>query len=146
MVAAPFRDDGISAEVSLPPGLGADDLRHMVRQLACTEQLAIKAYREMNIQLVLEELHCSRSWALELLQRHDFDPFAVRARETNFNALMGGSFDDDTRPLTELRTSWGTTVPVVDTGKRVTFSVGGRSLRADPDYLEIEWFQELPSA
>ena len=50
-----------SADVCLPFGLGAEDHSHIVQQLDCTEEVAIKDQCEMNILLVRDELQCSRA-------------------------------------------------------------------------------------
>ncbi len=53
---------------------------------------------------------------------------------------MQGHIRGDAFRLTELRTSWGTTVPIEEGSEAtVTFSVNGRYIRADPDYLQFEW-------
>ena len=126
----------------LPAGLTLEDVTDIRKQLSCSTAVAIKTYEEMNITIVMDELHCDRTWALTLLKRHDFDPCLVRMRETDFNQLCIGHDHDSDFKLTEMRTTWGTTVPVDTADIETVFCVGGRYIRAtDPDYLKFEWVE-----
>ena len=129
---------------ALPEGLDAQTLSDIMSQLGCTADVAISAYVEMNIYIVTDELCCSRDWAVDLLARHGSDPCTVRQRETNFCEQVNGHIDDPDFELTELRTTWGTTVPVSDDdGLDLVFSVNGRHVRADPDLLKFEWVESV---
>ena len=133
------------ADSDMPEGLSEEDVQKTMDQLKCSSSFAMTVFKEMNIAIVCEELGCDRSWALVLLKRHQFDPFLVRARETNYNALCLGHSDDQEFNLSELRTSWGTTVQLPnDDGNDLVFSVDGRFIRADPDYLDFEWIDAVP--
>ncbi len=63
--------------------------------------------------------------------------------ETNFNALAIGDSQGPHCGVTELRTSWGTTVQIPeDSEADMCFPFDGRTIRADPDYLRFEWVVE----
>ena len=133
------------ADNDMPEGLSEEDVHKIMGQLQCTSSFAIATFKEMNIAIVCEELACDRSWAHVLLKRHQFDPFLVRAHETNYNALCMGNSHEQEFNLSELRTSWGTMVQLPnDDGNDQVFSVDGRLIRADPDYLDFEWIDAVP--
>ena len=132
-------------ESGLPDGLDVESVGHIMSQLSCSSEFAIRAFQEMNITIVIGELRCDRELATRLLLRHRWDPFLVRAYETNYNTQIRGNIDDPEFEPSELRTTWGTTVPFgTDTEEELIFSVDGKWMRADPDYLEFEWVEDVP--
>ena len=98
----------------------------------------------MNTSIVMDELHCDRDWAIQLLTCHSWDPVLVRSRETNFDTLVSGNLDNGSFVLSELRTSWGTTVLCSeDSDLDCVVAVRGKYVRADPDYLRFEWIEPV---
>ena len=121
-----------------------EEIAKVMRQLGCSRGEALEAYKPMNIAIVTEELLCNEAWAEELLCRHSWDPFVVRAVETDYNVVMGDHRLHEDRMPTELRTSWGTVIPLPgDDEQCVFFKFAGRAVQADPDYPDFEWAEPI---
>ena len=127
-----------------------DDIAQVQNELTCSGAFATSVLKEINIASITSQFYCSRAWALQLLQRHGWEPFVVIQKETNLAAIQQGHADDPDWVLSELRTSWGTTVSVEQDSDEFVIEVDGVQVRVlDEDYLSLCWNEnvaELPTA
>jgi hypothetical protein len=122
-----------------------EDIKHVADQLACSDDFATATIFEVNLVSVTSQLRCSREWASELMRRHDWEPFVVLRAETNLNALEAAHMNDPDWELTELRTTWGSLVPVdAPNSKDTVICVYDQRIRVlDEDYLTLCWDEAI---
>lgn len=77
---------------ALPKWLVTVDVIMIMSQLDCSSSRAVSVHHEINLGIVMDELHCEKSTGSGLLRRHCFD--LVRLNWTSCDEQFSGCGDD----------------------------------------------------